>query len=219
MRVSPPWDPAPETRLREELVILELRSIVSPMRRFPTELLAEVFVHTLPSTAPEAEATSHDHFTFKISPWGLVHICSRWRNVAVSTPSLWRRVVVAFTPNRDDLPYPLPLLRTPLQRSPRLEVVFNGSHEASAAQSAALSLLLDYADKIVYLRAVLPLELLAAFERTIGNHCTSLRRLYIRLFCAADQGTPILRCFEDAPKLSELCIEYGGCNLTVLAPT
>ncbi|KAF8175598.1 hypothetical protein K438DRAFT_1508275, partial [Mycena galopus ATCC 62051] len=56
-------------------------SILSPLRRFPPEILGEIFLQTLPSI--------HKILNVKDSPWPLTHVCSRWRAIALSKPSLW----------------------------------------------------------------------------------------------------------------------------------
>ncbi|KAJ7683132.1 hypothetical protein B0H17DRAFT_942197, partial [Mycena rosella] len=61
-------------------------AVFSPLRRMPPEVLAEIFSWTLPSLF---EATNRPKFDTKHSPWVLTHISSRWRAVALSTPSLW----------------------------------------------------------------------------------------------------------------------------------
>ncbi|KAJ7691917.1 hypothetical protein B0H17DRAFT_909307, partial [Mycena rosella] len=57
------------------------KSILSPLRRMPIEVLGEIFSWTLPSV--------RDAVAESISPWVLGHISSRWRAIALSTPSLW----------------------------------------------------------------------------------------------------------------------------------
>ncbi|KAJ7246169.1 hypothetical protein B0H12DRAFT_1054075, partial [Mycena haematopus] len=57
-------------------------AILSPVRRVPVEILAEVFSLTLPRI-------SDARLDISTSPWVLTHVSSRWRAVAVSKSSLW----------------------------------------------------------------------------------------------------------------------------------
>ncbi|KAJ7114031.1 hypothetical protein C8R44DRAFT_676471, partial [Mycena epipterygia] len=65
--------------------------ILSPVRRLPPEVLGEIFSWTLPSAR---DALLRRRFDTKNSPWVLTYICGRWREVALSTPSLWSLVVI-----------------------------------------------------------------------------------------------------------------------------
>ncbi|KII90680.1 hypothetical protein PLICRDRAFT_106792, partial [Plicaturopsis crispa FD-325 SS-3] len=57
-------------------------AIISPLNRFPPELLSEIFIHCLPSRGPSLPLHLH-------APALLTHICSYWRSVAVTMPRLW----------------------------------------------------------------------------------------------------------------------------------
>ncbi|KAJ7607859.1 hypothetical protein FB45DRAFT_707291, partial [Roridomyces roridus] len=50
------------------------KSMLSPLRRMPPEILAEIFTSSIPVVS---------------DPWVWTHICSRWRAVAIATPALW----------------------------------------------------------------------------------------------------------------------------------
>lgn len=61
----------------------EHRSLISPIRRFPAEVLGEVFSYCLP------EAWQTSNFSAITAPMLCTHICSHWRAVAISTTKLW----------------------------------------------------------------------------------------------------------------------------------
>ncbi|KAJ7198223.1 hypothetical protein B0H12DRAFT_960132, partial [Mycena haematopus] len=63
----------------------QTRAILSPLQRMPPEILGEIFLWTIPALPNRS-----------YSPWFLTHISHRWRQIAVSTSSLWSRVVVHF---------------------------------------------------------------------------------------------------------------------------
>ncbi|KAJ7608988.1 hypothetical protein FB45DRAFT_670999, partial [Roridomyces roridus] len=60
------------------------RTTLSPLRRMPPELLRHIFGFALPILASEVDGRVTSH-----SPWTSTHVCSRWRDIAISTPSLW----------------------------------------------------------------------------------------------------------------------------------
>ncbi|KIM43886.1 hypothetical protein M413DRAFT_25406 [Hebeloma cylindrosporum] len=61
------------------------RSLISPARRLPVDVLQEVFLHTLP-TDYNAVMDSHE------CPIFLTQICRGWRSIALSTPLLWSSI-------------------------------------------------------------------------------------------------------------------------------
>ncbi|KAF8218286.1 hypothetical protein K438DRAFT_1557093, partial [Mycena galopus ATCC 62051] len=77
-------------QLKEERALLSgyqacNRSIISPLRRIPPEVLAEIFSCTLPSVTESLRTKEY----MACSPWVLSHISARWRAISLSTPSLW----------------------------------------------------------------------------------------------------------------------------------
>ncbi|THU89871.1 hypothetical protein K435DRAFT_677040, partial [Dendrothele bispora CBS 962.96] len=65
----------------------ERRSLLSPIRKLPIEILGEIFAAScsdyglLITTFPKGKISAH---TLVLS-----HVCSQWRNFVISTPSLW----------------------------------------------------------------------------------------------------------------------------------
>ncbi|KAF8063332.1 hypothetical protein FPV67DRAFT_1654594, partial [Lyophyllum atratum] len=65
--------------------------MASPLHtQIPNELLAEIFVYSVCVEAIEPPLESQDVF----SPWTLCRISSRWRQIALSEPRLWNRVII-----------------------------------------------------------------------------------------------------------------------------
>ncbi|KAJ7609125.1 hypothetical protein FB45DRAFT_712214, partial [Roridomyces roridus] len=62
--------------------------ILSTLRRMPSEILAEIFLWTLPPFAQNANVNQ--------SPWVLEQISGCWRAISLSTPSLWSAVCVDY---------------------------------------------------------------------------------------------------------------------------
>ncbi|KAJ7602850.1 hypothetical protein DFH06DRAFT_950140, partial [Mycena polygramma] len=69
------------------------RTILSPLRRMPPEILGEIFSWTLASIA---DALERGRYRPTDSPWVLTHVSRSWRAVAVSNPSLWSLVAISY---------------------------------------------------------------------------------------------------------------------------
>ncbi|KAJ2912771.1 hypothetical protein MD484_g7640, partial [Candolleomyces efflorescens] len=72
-------------------------ALCHPIRRFPNELLEEVFGYCLPTThLPVMNALE--------APMLLTHVCRLWRNVALSMPKLWTslHIPAPYGRNRDN---------------------------------------------------------------------------------------------------------------------
>ncbi|PBK88700.1 hypothetical protein ARMGADRAFT_937023, partial [Armillaria gallica] len=57
------------------------QGILSCIRTFPSEILAEIFMQTLDD--------AYDVFDTKRGPWALGHVCRRWKDASRSSPALW----------------------------------------------------------------------------------------------------------------------------------
>ncbi|KAF7985150.1 hypothetical protein HWV62_7716 [Athelia sp. TMB] len=89
------------SKKRQELLAFstEHRSAISPMRRMPAELLAEIFRHmtTITSVNDYNRVSAIQEATLP------THICRRWRDIAISIPALWSNISVRIA-RRDNLP-------------------------------------------------------------------------------------------------------------------
>ncbi|PBK60968.1 hypothetical protein ARMSODRAFT_965332 [Armillaria solidipes] len=68
-------------RLHMKEYITAHQGILSPIRKFPSEILAEIFLRTLDD--------HYDVFDMERGPWALGRICRRWKDVSRSCPALW----------------------------------------------------------------------------------------------------------------------------------
>ncbi|KAK0487094.1 hypothetical protein IW261DRAFT_590087 [Armillaria novae-zelandiae] len=70
------------------------RGFISAIRRFPREILCEIFCRILDMcrmvAQPNGEALNI--FSYRQCPWVLGRICSEWRIVSIGLPPLWSRV-------------------------------------------------------------------------------------------------------------------------------
>ncbi|KAJ7609167.1 hypothetical protein FB45DRAFT_1128074, partial [Roridomyces roridus] len=85
-------------------------AILSPIRRAPPEILGEIFSWTLPCSFREANLEDCD-FDLTRSPWVLTHVCSLWRAVAISMPSLWSLILLRYDHDHK-AHYPLAAVQT-----------------------------------------------------------------------------------------------------------
>ncbi|KAF5363172.1 hypothetical protein D9758_008399 [Tetrapyrgos nigripes] len=79
------------------------RSLLSPIRRLPSEILCIVF--GLATIRPRFSLTR----AYKNPPF--LSVCSRWRNVVLSHPSIWSSFIVEYPKSMDDVYYPAKNIR------------------------------------------------------------------------------------------------------------
>lgn len=72
------------------------RNALSPARRLPPEIIADIFVHSCPETS--ILPPSPDDYNLRIS-----RICSGWRKVALGIPQLWSSITIHWEP---EISYP-----------------------------------------------------------------------------------------------------------------
>ncbi|KAJ7185875.1 hypothetical protein C8R46DRAFT_1185472 [Mycena filopes] len=65
---------------------------IDPARMLPPEILVQIFRWCDPSR----EGVYPNGFLLKEAPWVLTHVSTFWRNLAISTPILWRHLTVQF---------------------------------------------------------------------------------------------------------------------------
>ncbi|KIK66631.1 hypothetical protein GYMLUDRAFT_111336, partial [Collybiopsis luxurians FD-317 M1] len=76
-------------RDRAKAYINAHRALMSAIRRLPTEILIEIFVHCLPTD-------SYPVRSLKEAPLLLTTVCRSWRNVAIGSAHLWNALHVNF---------------------------------------------------------------------------------------------------------------------------
>jgi hypothetical protein len=68
-----------------------LKGTISALRGFPNEVIAEIFSHLV--TEPVVIEMPIDPSQ---APWNISQVCSRWREVALSMPTLWNDVDIDY---------------------------------------------------------------------------------------------------------------------------
>ncbi|KAF7345145.1 F-box domain-containing protein [Mycena sanguinolenta] len=131
-----------EERTALSVYLAQNRKILSPLRRMPPEILGEIFSWSQPSD-------HHPTFSTKNCHWVLTYICSAWRAVALSKPSLWSIIQVSFSRGQR---YPLEMVKVQIERARELDINFLGSQNVdSAPQIAMFSLLSQYSSRWAFL--------------------------------------------------------------------
>ncbi|KAJ7231037.1 hypothetical protein B0H12DRAFT_1192759, partial [Mycena haematopus] len=110
-------------------------AILSPLRRIPSEIMGEIFSWTIPKDVQRGEG---------YSPWFLTHINRRWREVAISTSSLWSLVVVDFRCERVDS---MSMLEIQIARAQKLKIHFYGIVYYNSRQVEIFRYLAQYSSR------------------------------------------------------------------------
>ena len=76
-------------------VIYQHKAVLGPVRTLAPELLAEIFLHTLPSDTLDLYPVPEHFNPWKI-PLLVSQISRKWRNVALGTPRLWCTLRIFF---------------------------------------------------------------------------------------------------------------------------
>ncbi|KAJ7146519.1 hypothetical protein C8R44DRAFT_757669 [Mycena epipterygia] len=162
-------------------------AVLSPMRRFPPEILCQIFWWTLPSD----NSRTPDFRTE--GPWNISQVCTRWRAISIAFPAIWTQIGIA------DQNFPVGALETQLERSHPHPLDIDISFERSMN---AFPLLLDSSTRWISLNAVLTAGMVSIFNEVEGRF-PRLRRLEYMDYCN-------VRCtaFETAPMLTDVAI-YG----------
>ncbi|KAJ7168020.1 hypothetical protein C8R46DRAFT_259485 [Mycena filopes] len=119
-------------RHRDEMddIIRTHTGMLSTLRRFPNEILLEVFQQTLVESA-----------AVDLAPWVLSQVCSHWRRVTLMAPSLWRHFPrSSFDGNR----LGTPMMSLQLERAQHASLSINFGNSVSPY---ALGLLLPLASQ------------------------------------------------------------------------
>ncbi|KAJ7176130.1 hypothetical protein C8R43DRAFT_554763 [Mycena crocata] len=189
-----------ERELEQQVLDVQLNGYTYPVLTLPNEIVSEIFLQSLGPANMRLKSGE--------PPLVLGHICQTWRDIAVSTPTLWTQIALMPTPRTVDRQLAL------------LEILLTRSRDCP------LSLSIIYAGEIQYsmpkfVEAILPhtgrceemLLFLSSYDLlSIRGEFPLLRALSIG---QRDAGKlPIhskchLGMFYDAPKLNSVLIHTG----------
>ncbi|KAJ7280816.1 hypothetical protein C8J57DRAFT_1464215 [Mycena rebaudengoi] len=136
-----------------------------PILTLPTEITSEIFVNFLPAypACPPAIGLSSPHI--------LVQICRTWREIALSTPRLWRAIELRL-PTRSPTK-PLDLLRTWISRSKNCPLSISLQCSTELLEVDFIQAIIPHSERWEHIDLKLPIESL----RLIGTDFPLLRSL------------------------------------------
>ncbi|KAE9407474.1 hypothetical protein BT96DRAFT_103297 [Gymnopus androsaceus JB14] len=195
--------------------------VLQPLRRFSAEVLGSIF-EMASNLEPNFNSSPTETYlpgspTSTVPPWSLSHVCSRWREVAISYPQLWSSISMALGTsvrgwrNVDrGLESAMFFISRQLKRSRDcpLTLALDISHTlqyGSLSRALLLSLTAhsnQWRDVLIK-HTVLNEKDLVLFE-SIGGALSSLRTLRIFYQTQASLPEQRIHAFEYAPKLTEL---------------
>ncbi|KAJ7440783.1 hypothetical protein B0H11DRAFT_1882929 [Mycena galericulata] len=183
-----------------------LHAIISPIRRFPPEILSEVFLAGLKEAILSASyPSSHP----SQPPILFGRVCSGWRRVALNTPKLWADIQLELTkPVRSGT---ISLITDFVRRSRPLPLSIEISLSSTRYLGTPLTILWPFCDRVQALALITPKTYLQLFVGVPGTMFPNLRSLDITIPNGSRVSTPAfvgeLDAFEVAPNLTSLGIE------------
>ncbi|KAJ7239212.1 hypothetical protein B0H12DRAFT_82827 [Mycena haematopus] len=198
---------------------LMLRHLNSALRRFPPEILAEIF-----RICVAADMSMDGVLDTWTAPWVLGQICRSWRTVALSTPRLWCYIdIVLEHPDESHSKNMVRLLKLFLERSrscPLTLRVDSGSRCTLDLRShPVLNVLMKTSDRWGDAHFCLPPFLLVSLS-PIKGRLGSLRTLTIFPNLGLSQYHPnqVIDAFQIAPLLDTAQVSLE-CAITVHLPS
>ncbi|KAJ7161992.1 hypothetical protein C8R43DRAFT_919847 [Mycena crocata] len=175
-----------------------------PVLNLPNEIVSEFFIHVLP---PYPSRPLIDGL---LSPTVLGHVCRRWRDIAFSTPALWRAISVSLgEPRLDDKLFRT--LETWLSRSESLPLSLSLSYDSNLEEDTVqrfLGLIIRHCPRLQYLELSTPIRDpdIALLQHRMPMLCDSS----IWAYNDAEAPTPVL---HEAAQLHNLTIPIFRSNL------
>ena len=170
-----------------------LATLLSPVRRLMPELLAEVFRYCLPRNYRKKGA----HKAVMLPS----HVCRHWRNVALSTPTLWTNIVLCITD--ENFESRTTLMTTWFSRSGALPLLF--TLEGRENVGPIITFLLQHCNRWQNVNFSVPFKTHRCLETAKGN-LQHLETINI-------QGThtntsySIEHIFDSAPRLRKVSFD------------
>ncbi|KAJ7605289.1 hypothetical protein FB45DRAFT_490364 [Roridomyces roridus] len=195
-------------------------SVLSPLRRLPPEVLAEIFSWTLPPT----EKLNGNVSDMKTSPWVLTQVSSRWRDISVSTSSLWCNISVAYGGESGEmlLNPRLEMIRTQVERSGarNLMIQFHASESHdSAVQVNLFQFLSSHSTRWEQLSIQIAAALVPHLVLLRGR-LPVLQGIWTQWDTEDSEiGIDSIDCFEIAPSLLEMGISIESRYIPFVFPT
>ncbi|KAJ7493154.1 hypothetical protein B0H11DRAFT_2005143 [Mycena galericulata] len=166
-----------------------------PVLTLPNEIVSEIFTHFLPAYPHCPPVTG------RRSPTILSHICRKWREIAVSTPVLWRSISIPPAQGRKNVASRFNLLETWLGRSGSCPLSLDMRSTEASEVAQFTQAIVVHCIRWQYLRLFIPQELLSS----VKGEMPLLRDLRIGLIPDNEVSAPI-SVFHEAPQLRKLTL-------------
>ncbi|KAJ7347393.1 hypothetical protein DFH08DRAFT_160269 [Mycena albidolilacea] len=191
-----------QARVQQEMVLAQqrLESYTYPVLTLPTEIVAEIFTRVFP-VYPRCPP-----LTGVLSPTSLTHICRLWREIAISTPVLWRAVALEYGPDQQQVH----IIDLWLKRSGSFPLSINVAIDSNdgGGASKALSSVTAHHSRWEYLKLVYDASDLPAIEGSMPM----LRHLHLELI--EFEVNPV--SFREVPLLRSAVLNDVAASLIVL---
>ncbi|KAJ7659266.1 hypothetical protein DFH06DRAFT_1472655 [Mycena polygramma] len=187
-------------RAEKALQQAQLDSYKYPVLTLPSELVSEILIHFLPTYPSRPPLRGH------LSPTLLTQICSKWRQIALATPTLWRAMELSGTlDNVRDLPQ----IQVWFSRSGccPLSIEIQTTYPRPDL-SQVISALLTYRARWEHV----DIEV-SSMPETDGGQMPLLRHLCLSL---VDSPTSSIVAFSDAPMLRTAVLNYRAAQNIML---
>lgn len=182
---------------------IALRGILSPVRRVPAEVIAEIVVFAVAAVA------DRDPYYVSLDTqgpaWLLAQVCSTWRTVVLTLPTLWSTVHIDM-PASTNLRYPEVIAAELLRRSGDLplSLEFKALEPTDDAGLKVLGVIIAHCHRWEYLSLFrLHATYLPMFAQ-VKERLPILRSLFLSSDDSAAPPDFILDAFEVAPLLETL---------------
>lgn len=212
-----------EKRCKLEVTITGYKSVISPVRRLPTEIVSEIARHCLDgepvflSTAPKQEERN---------AWTLAQVCSPWRSKLLAYKKLWSFIQLDLPLTKRARNHGAFLTHELLKRSGgsslRLNVQINVTSNANEAGFEPLDLCILRPACWKHVSISVDgnhVGVLGRLNKAKGNF-SSLESLHMDVYSDPHHAAPnlLLDAFEDAPCLTEVTHWRSPAQLQVNLP-
>ncbi|KAJ7604988.1 hypothetical protein FB45DRAFT_1069706 [Roridomyces roridus] len=200
---------------RTSLAALRVQSqaVLSPIRSLPPEILSEIFFWTIPLADVLVQ-----HRQLDLASWSVTQISARWREIAISTPSLWSQVVLSYSRG---VVWPIEAVETQMRRARSLRIYFVPSRTVDAApQLEMFQLLAAQSSRWEELVLGVTRPLIPAIA-AIRDRVPLLSRLWLQWDddpADIDMDSVSVSCFSNAPSLRQVCVAEELASPSVSLP-
>ncbi|KAL0581241.1 hypothetical protein V5O48_000829 [Marasmius crinis-equi] len=210
-----------EERDRLDGFVATYKRILHPIRRLPEDVLREIFRASTDDGSGAMELTPKqkgmklvkDSLSPTNTPWTLGQISHRWREAAVSYPSLWSSIAITFPSSETPKPF-LSAMGAQLSRQLRrsgtsmLTIALYSTHLLEE-DNPFLMTVSSHSDRWAVLRVVFPPENLHILGGFIRGAIPNLRKLHLRRPDSTSFNLAELKginAFEVAPRLFDFTV-------------